>query len=101
MNHTETLIETDDVRVRVLELPPGQRTPWHYHNEVTDHMVGLRGDLLVRLRDPDEEIALAPGNRCEIASGRVHQVVNRSTAEPAQYLLVQGVGRYDFIQVKN
>jgi quercetin dioxygenase-like cupin family protein len=97
----ETLIETDDVRVRVLELSPGQTNPWHYHTEITDHMVGLSGDLLVRLRDPAEEIALAPGSRCQVATGRVHQVLNRSTLEPAQYLLVQGVGRYDFIQVKN
>ncbi|OHB29423.1 MAG: hypothetical protein A2X84_00380 [Desulfuromonadaceae bacterium GWC2_58_13] len=101
MKKAETLIETDDVRVRVLELSPGQITPWHYHTKITDHMVGLCGDLLIRLRDPDEEIALAPGSRCEVAAGRVHQVINRSILEPAQYLLAQGVGRYDFIQVKN
>ncbi len=101
MNQTETLIQTDNVRVRVLVLQPGQTTPWHYHTEVTDHMVGLSGDLLIRLRNPDQEIPLPAGSRCEIAVGLVHQVVNRDTDATAQYLLVQGVGHYDFIPVEN
>ncbi len=101
MSQAQTIIQTDDVRVRILELPPGQATPWHYHTEVADFMVGLSGDLLVGLRDPAEEIPLPPGSRCEIAVGRVHQVANRSAVEAAQYLLVQGVGTYDFIEADN
>jgi len=92
----EILLQTDDVRVRVMTLSPGTATTWHRHSEVTDHMVGLEGRLTVMLRDPDEELELVPGRRCCVPVGRTHRVVN-ATREPARYLLAQGVGRYDFL----
>jgi len=96
MKREETLIQTDTVRVREMELPPGSATPWHYHREIADQMVGLTGSVQVRLRDPEETIALQPGQRCRVEVGRVHQVANGSTQEPASYLLIQGIGTYDF-----
>ena len=92
----ETLLQTDTVKVRVMNLPAGEATPWHHHREVTDHMVGLSGLVLVRLREPEEMIELHPGHRCRVETGRVHQVANGSNSETASYLLIQGVGRYDF-----
>ena len=58
-------------------------------------MFCLSGRMAVRMKDPDEEKLLLPGERCTVTQGRVHQVVN---IEPTitTYLLVQGVGRYDF-----
>jgi quercetin dioxygenase-like cupin family protein len=92
----ESLIQTDNVRVRVMELQPGEATPWHFHREVTDHMVCLSGVVEVRLQQDAAVHVLFPGQRCMVAVLRVHQVANTSASEIASYLLIQGVGRYDF-----
>lgn len=91
----ETIIRTGDVSVRILGMAPGGAGHWHFHTEVLDNMFCLTGVISVRLREPDEEIHLHPGQRLEVHPGRVHRVVNTGNG-PATYLLVQGVGRYDF-----
>ncbi len=96
----EVLLETQDARVRIIELGPREVASWHYHNEVTDNMFCLSGKMSVRLKDPDEETFLLPGRRCKVAQGRVHQVVNCGE-NIATYLLVQGIGHYDFNVVKS
>ena len=96
MKREETLIQTDSVRVRDMQLPPGEATAWHFHREVTDYMVCLTGLIVVRLYQPAAVFELQPGQRCTVEVGRVHQVANGSPSEPASYLLVQGVGHYDF-----
>ncbi len=96
MKREEFLLQTDTVRVRAMELPPGEATPWHFHQEVTDHLVGLTGVIVVRFKEPSAMLELQLGARCAVEVGRVHQVANASPAEPASYLLIQGVGRYDF-----
>ena len=94
-DRNEVILETDDVRVRILVLDAGEATAWHFHTQVTDRMLCLQGRIAVEFRNPPERIELNPGGRCEVAVERVHKVVNLST-ETAKYLLVQGVGRYDF-----
>ena len=89
------LIKTQDVSVRILVLAPGEVAPWHYHREITDNMFCLSGCLDVQLQNPDQALSLQPGQRCEVAAGRVHRVIN-PTEQEARYLLVQGVGAYDF-----
>lgn len=91
----ETILETSDVRVRILTLAGGQATAWHFHSEVTDKMLCLEGRMAVEYRDPQERVELSPGGRCEVAVERTHRVVNLASGN-AKYLLVQGVGRYDF-----
>ncbi len=76
-------------------LEAGEATAWHFHTEVTDRMLCLEGSIAVEYQDPEERIMLACGERCEVAVKRRHRVVNLSS-ETAKYLLVQGVGRYDF-----
>lgn len=49
----------------------------------------------VRAQKPDEESKLLPGRHCQIKAGRIHQLENLGDDE-ASYLLVQGVGKYDF-----
>lgn len=80
-----------------MTLSPGEKTPRHHHSEVTDNIFGLTGDLIVTLEHPNETITLGPGTRCTILPGRVHTVVNKNAKQKATYLLVQGVGRYDFL----
>ena len=91
----EVILRTENVTVRVLSLPAGESTPWHFHKEVTDNMFCLSGDIAVLLKNPDGEIRLQLGQRCEVPPLRVHQVANMGSEE-ATYLLVQGVGHYDF-----
>lgn len=98
MMQPETLIETGDVRVRILSLALGEATAWHHHSAVTDRMVCLQGPVAVECRDPEARYELPAGGYCEVAVNRVHRVVNLSAGE-ARYLLVQGVGRYDFNRV--
>ena len=43
----EVLLETDDVRVRILVLEAGETTAWHFHTEVTDKMLCLEGQIAV------------------------------------------------------
>ena len=96
---TEWLAKTDQVQVRVSTLKPHGDVPWHFHSVITDNIFGLEEGLEVGLRDPEETVSLLPGQRQDIAPGRVHRVVNK-TARPLRYLLIQGTGRYDFNEVK-
>ena len=91
----EVILETDSVRVRIMVLEEGQETAWHFHTEVTDKMLSLEGSIAVEYQNPQERAELKPGERCEVEAERIHRVVNL-TASTAKYLLVQGVGRYDF-----
>ncbi|GEJ58783.1 cupin domain-containing protein [Anaeromyxobacter diazotrophicus] len=95
----EWLARTESVQVRVNTLGPHQGTPWHFHTAVTDHVFCLEPGLEVGLRDPGGVVALAPGERQDIAPGRVHRVVN-TTDRPLRYLLIQAGGAYDFKEVE-
>ena len=94
-NFDEVILKTGNVRVRILFLDAREATAWHFHSEVTDRMLCLQGSIAVEYQDPRESVELACGERCEVAVTRVHRVVNMSP-EAVKYLLVQGVGRYDF-----
>ncbi len=98
MKKEEIIIQTANVKVRVIELLPGEVAPLHHHTEITDTMFGLSGEIVVRMKNPEGQVLLTPGARCTVDAGRVHQVGNNLEAETSAYLLVQGVGQYDFIK---
>ena len=98
MKEMESIFNTDFVRVRVMSLAPREIAEWHYHSEVTDDITCLAGAILVRMKEPGEEVQLSPGKRCQIKARRVHQLENLGEDE-ASYLLAQGVGKYDFNRV--
>jgi len=50
---------------------------------------------------PPETVRLRPGDRCTVPPERRHSVGNGLANEPSKYLLVQGVGTYDFIREDN
>lgn len=81
-----------------MELQPNEATPLHHHSEVTDNIFGLTGAMTIQLINPDETVNLHSGTRCEILPGRRHMVSNISAGKNATYLLVQGVGHYDFLE---
>jgi mannose-6-phosphate isomerase-like protein (cupin superfamily) len=95
MKEIEIIAKTDFLRVRIMLLAPREVAEWHYHTEVTDDIFCLTGTIMVRMKEPDEEYPLIPGQRCRIGIRRIHQLENLEDKE-ATYLLVQGIGRYDF-----
>lgn len=90
-----TVLETAEVRVREMFLAAGTEVPWHCHSQVVDTIYGLQGQIQVELKNPEQRCLLSPGNSCEVAVGRPHRVI-ATGSDDARYLLVQGVGRYDF-----
>ncbi len=95
MKTIEVIAKTDTLRVRIMSLGPREIADWHYHTEVTDDIFCLTGIILVRMKDPEEEKKLTPGRRCQINTGRTHQLENLGNKQ-ATYLLIQGNGKYDF-----
>lgn len=89
------ILKTEDVWARVMELEEGSATEWHFHTQVSDFFVCLVGVVQVETRQPESETRLLPGEQAQIAPRQVHRVVNVSDGK-AEYLLVQGVGTYDF-----
>ena len=81
-------------------MSPHETNDWHYHTEVTDDIFCLTGIIRVYMQESEEMSELSPGQRVHIKTGRRHQVENPDNKE-STYLLVQGVGKYDFNIVEN
>jgi quercetin dioxygenase-like cupin family protein len=94
----EIIAEGTDVRVSILTLAAGESIPWHYHSEITDHMVCMEGTTIVETRAPRATHVLKPGERCTIAPKIAHYVHGKNDG-PCRYLVVQGVGVYDWMPV--
>lgn len=93
----QCIVETSEARVTLMTLGPGEATPWHSHSVITDTAFRLDGEVEVQARAPEVAIRLLPGEPCSMEPGRVHRVANVGAA-PCRFLLVQGVGAYDFIK---
>lgn len=83
-------------RINELQLSPTQKVPWHYHSNVQDTFYVLEGRIRVFMRDPKEDVILAPGETLSLAPRRPHLVVNAGEAS-ATFLILQGIGEYDFV----
>jgi len=86
-----------DVLVREYTLDPGQAIPWHRHSEVSDHYYGLEGLVVIDTRDPVARHEIGVGQSATVAPPTVHHVSNPG-AQACRFLLVQGVGKYDFVR---
>ena len=87
VKNVEPVAVGTDIQVRVFTLAEGDVIPWHYHSESTDHYFVLQGQLTIETRSPD--------HRYRLAVGETHRISNESACE-CQFLLVQGVGKYDW-----
>jgi quercetin dioxygenase-like cupin family protein len=87
-----------DVQARLFTLAPGETIPWHYHSAVTDWYFVLEGALSIETRAPADRRELAIGESYQIVPKTVHLIANRSDTD-TRFLLVQGVGVYDFLRV--
>ena len=87
-----------DVLVREYTLDPGEAIPWHRHSEVSDYYYGLEGMVVIETRDPAARHEVGVGQFATVTPPTVHYVSN-SRAQLCRFLLVQGVGKYDFVKV--
>ena len=83
-------------RITELQISSTQKVPWHYHNHVQDTFYVLEGQLRIFLREPKEEVRLGIGDTYTIKPRRPHLVTNGGDAS-ATFLVLQGVGEYDFV----
>ncbi|MGH7094714.1 MAG: cupin domain-containing protein [Stellaceae bacterium] len=94
----ELVAEGVDLRVQVLTLAAGQAIPWHYHSEITDQMVCLDGPMVVETRAPRSTQVLEKGGRCSVPPKTAHYVHGQDGG-PCRFMIIQGVGVYDFVPV--
>jgi mannose-6-phosphate isomerase-like protein (cupin superfamily) len=83
-------------RINELQLGPTQSVPWHYHNHIKDTFYVLAGTLRIHLRDPKEAVLLGPGEIYAVEPRRPHLVTNAGTTS-VEFLVLQGVGEYDYV----
>ena len=88
-----THAERPGFRINEIQISAKQKVPWHYHNNVQDAF-----DEAVRLflRDPKEEVRLGPGETFSVRPKRPHLVINGGDTS-ATFLVLQGIGEYDFV----
>ena len=91
----ETIAATDDLRVRHFTMGIGETIPWHLHGVVSDWYVCLEGVLRIETRAPRRITRLAVGQSVTVKPKTAHRVMNEGET-PCRYLLVQGIGPYDF-----
>ena len=83
-------------RITELQISATQQVPWHCHSNVQDTFYVIEGRLRLFLRDPKEEVRLGPGDTCSVRPRRPHLVTNGGEAS-ATFLVLQGIGEYDFV----
>jgi quercetin dioxygenase-like cupin family protein len=83
-------------RIQEIQISKTQKVPWHYHNNVQDTFYVLNGNLRLFLREPKEEVRLGPGDTYSVKPRRPHLVTNGGGTS-ATFLVLQGIGEYDFV----
>lgn len=88
--------ERPGFRINELQISPKQQVPWHYHSNIQDTFYVLQGSLRIFLQDPKEEVRLAQGETYTVPPRRPHLVTNPGQGS-ATFLVLQGIGEYDFV----
>ena len=88
--------ERPGFRINELQISPAQKVPWHYHSNVQDTFYVLEGRIRIFLQNPKEEVRLAPGETYSVPARRPHLVANGGDTS-ATFLVLQGIGEYDFV----
>jgi quercetin dioxygenase-like cupin family protein len=88
--------ERPGFRISELQISPTQKVPWHSHSYVSDTFYVIEGHIRLFLREPDEEIRLSPGDTYSVGPRRPHFVSNGGDSS-ATFLVLQGIGEYDYI----
>ena len=85
-----------DFRITELQISPTQKVPWHFHSNIQDTFYVLSGNLRIFLREPKDEVRIGTGETYTVKVRRPHLVTNGGNAS-ATFLVLQGIGEYDFV----
>ena len=88
--------ERPGFRINELQISPTQKVPWHYHSNIQDAFYVLEGEIRIFMREPKEEVRLGPGDTYSVAPRRPHLVTNGGE-QAATFLVLQGIGEYDYV----
>ena len=88
--------ERPGFRINELQISPTQQVPWHFHSHIRDTFYVLDGSIRIFMREPKEEVRLNTGETYTVAPRRPHLVVNGGEVS-ATFLILQGVGEYDYV----
>ena len=91
--------ERPGFRISELQISPTQKVPWHYHSNVRDTFYVIEGRLRLFLQEPKEEVRLEPGDAYSVEPRRPHLVTNGGVTS-ATFLVLQGIGEYDFVPLR-
>ena len=91
-----TIINENGVRVIEVLLAPESRGEWHYHSHISESCYCLKGQLSIDI-EGSKAVILRPGEKCKVAAGIRHSVYNE-TPISCVFLVIQGIGEYDFIK---
>ena len=83
-------------RINELQLSKTQKVPWHFHSNIQDTFYVLQGSIRIFLQDPKENVTLRPGETYSVPPRRPHLVTNAGESS-ATFLVLQGIGEYDFV----
>jgi len=99
VKNIETIAESSEIRARLYTLAPDDVIPWHYHSTVTDWYFCLGGTLRIETRAPRGEEWLTAVGRSAIPPNTADRISNGGNGEDCRFLLLQGVGVYDFNKI--
>jgi mannose-6-phosphate isomerase len=91
----ESIDEALGLKVKRIGVHPGKQISLQKHAQRAEHWVVVRGTAIVTLGQPDgslQEITLQVGQHCDIATGQIHRLANR-THQPVEIVEVQ-LGSY-------
>jgi len=88
--------ERPGFRISELQISPAQKVPWHYHNYIQDTFYVIEGHIRLFMREPEQDVRLGPGESYCVGRGRPHLVANDGEGS-ATFLVLQGIGEYDYV----
>jgi len=88
--------ERPGFRISELQISSSQFVPWHLHTKITDTFYVIEGRIRLFLKDPAEEVLLSEGEMYAVRARRPHRVENAGSTS-ATFLVLQGIGEYDYV----
>ena len=95
---SERLFSTEEVQISRLVLAPTEEVPWHFHSNVRDTFYVLRGPITIYTREPETTAVIDAGEVLQTRERQPHRVFNASDHD-VSFVLIQGVGQFDFQQL--